>query len=150
MAALAVAASHTRLKITGGAIGIGLPLAVGAAVACPDRKVVVLQADGSGMYTLQALWTMARERLDIVSIILSNRSYEILKGELRNVGVSKPGEKAHGMMSLRDPDLNWRALARGMGVAAKLATTVEEFDALFAQSTEQAGPVLIEADLTAG
>lgn len=145
---IAGAAPHTRLKITGGAIGIGLPLSVGAAVACPDRRVVVLQADGSGMYTLQALWTQARERLDVVSIILSNRSYAILHGELRNVGVESPGEKARGMVSLRDPDLDWCALARGMGVEAGVATTTEEFDALFTQAIARPGPFLIEADIS--
>ncbi|WP_288940721.1 acetolactate synthase large subunit [uncultured Roseovarius sp.] len=146
--ALAGAAPHSRLKLTGGAIGIGLPLSVGAAVACPERKVVVLQADGSGMYTLQALWTQAREGLDVVSVILSNRAYAILKGELRNVGVETPGEKAIGMMSLRDPDLDWCALANGMGVEAARAGTVAEFDALLARAMEQRGPFLIEADLT--
>ena len=97
--------------LTGGAIGIGLPLATGAAVACPDRKVVTLQADGSGMYTLQALWTQARENLDCLTIILANRSYATLHGEMKNVGVQEPGRNARRMLDLQEPSLEgcrWR------------------------------------------
>lgn len=141
------APTHTRLRLSGGAIGIGLPLAIGAAVACPQRKVVVLQADGSGMYTPQALWTYARERLDIAVIVLSNRAYAILRGEFANVGVDTPGEKALGMTSLRDPDLDWTALARGMGVPAALATTIQAFDGLLETAMRTRGPFLIEADI---
>ncbi|MGO4840715.1 thiamine pyrophosphate-dependent enzyme, partial [Rhizobiaceae sp. 2RAB30] len=98
---------HDFLQLTGGAIGIGLPLAAGAAIACPDRKVFVLQADGSGMYTPQALWTHARERLDVVTIIYSNRRYQILHRELANVGAAAPGENASRMLNLDDPALDW-------------------------------------------
>lgn len=145
--ALRTAPAFTQLQITGGAIGIGLPLAIGAAIACPDRKVVVLQADGSGMYTNQALWTYAREKLDIVTIVLSNRAYAILRYELRNVGVANPGPKALAMTSLSNPDIDWPSLARGMGVPGGIAKTGEEFDALLAEAMAQKGPFLIEADL---
>lgn len=148
-AALRNAPAFTQLQLTGGAIGIGLPLAIGAAVACPGRKVVVLQADGSGMYTNQALWTHAREKLDIVTIVLSNRSYAILRHELRNVGVINPGPKALAMTSLSNPDIDWPSLARGMGVPGDVARTGEKFDALLAEAMERSGPFLIEADLTA-
>ena len=111
-------APHDWLMLTGGAIGIGLPLATGAAVACPDRKVVTLQADGSGMYTLQALWTQARENLDCLTIILANRSYATLHGEMKNVGVQEPGRNARRMLDLQEPSLEWVAGAwhgRGRG-----------------------------------
>lgn len=147
--ATGAAAPHSWLQLTGGAIGIGLPLAIGAAVACPGRKVVVLQADGSGMYTNQALWTHAREKLDIVSIVLSNRSYAILRHELRNVGVLNPGPKALDMTSLANPAIDWPLLARGMGVPGERAATGAEFDALLAEAFSRPGPSLIEADLTA-
>jgi len=120
------AAPHDYLQVTGGAIGIGPPLATGAAVACPDRKVVCLQADGSAMYTVQALWTQAREGLDVTTVILDNRSYAILKGELANVGAGDAGQKAHDMMELDRPALDWVSMARGMGVEAGRAATVEE------------------------
>ena len=97
------AAKHDWLQLTGGAIGQGLPVAVGAAVACPDRKVIALQADGSGMYTVQSLWTMARENLDVTTIVLNNGSYAILNIELMRVGVQNPGPKALSMLDLRNP-----------------------------------------------
>jgi acetolactate synthase-1/2/3 large subunit len=146
-AALRNATPYSQLQITGGSIGIGLPLAIGAAIACPERKVVLLQADGSGMYTNQALWTHAREKLNIVTIVLSNRSYAILRHELRNVGVLNPGPKALAMTSLSDPDIDWPSLARGMGVSGDVAKTAERFDELLAQAMERSGPYLIEADL---
>lgn len=146
-AALRSAPAFSQLQLTGGAIGIGLPLAIGAAIACPDRKVVVLQADGSGMYTNQALWTYAREKLNIVTIVLSNRSYAILRYELRNVGVTNPGPKALAMTSLSNPDIDWPSLARGMGVPGDVAKTGEKFDARLAGAMAQKGPFLIEADL---
>ena len=121
-------APHDWLQICGGSIGAGFPLATGAAVACPERKVVALQADGSGMYTLQALWTQARENLDITTILLSNRSYAILKHELKNVGAttgSNAGTIATDMMELNRPDLDWVAMARGMGVEAGIASDVQ-------------------------
>jgi len=145
-------APHDWLQICGGSIGDGFPLATGAAVACPDRKVVALQADGSGMYTLQALWTQARENLDITTILLSNRAYAILKHELKNVGahagdqiVSSAGSIAHDMMELNRPDLDWRALAKGMGVEAGLATDVATLATEIKRGLQSEGPYLIEA-----
>ena len=138
------AAPHDYLQITGGSIGIGPPLATGAAVACPDRKVVCLQADGSAMYTVQALWTQARESLDVTTIILDNRSYAILKAELANVGSSNSVRTAHAMMELDRPALDWVSLARGMGVEAGRATTMEEFNRQLDAGLRSEGPYLID------
>ena len=138
------AAPHDYLQVTGGAIGIGPPLATGAAVACPDRKVVCLQADGSAMYTVQALWTQAREGLDVTTVILDNRSYAILKGELANVGAGDAGRKAHDMMELDRPALDWVSMARGMGVEAGRAATVEELGRQLEAGLRSQGPYLID------
>ncbi|HZG64172.1 MAG TPA: thiamine pyrophosphate-dependent enzyme, partial [Rubrobacteraceae bacterium] len=127
-----------------GAIGIGLPLATGAAIACPDRKVVCLQADGSAMYTVQALWTQAREGLDVTTVVLDNRSYAILKGELANVGADTTGRKANDMMELDRPALDWVSIARGMGMEAGRAETMEEFKHLLATGLASQGPYLID------
>ncbi len=137
------AAPHDWLQLTGGAIGNGLPMATGAAVACPDRRVITLQADGSAMYTVQALWTQARERLNVTTIILANRKYAILLGELANVGAN-PGRVALDMMDLGNPDLDWVKLAGGMGVAAAQATTMDQLNTLFEQANRTPGPFLIE------
>lgn len=139
------AAPHDFLQLTGGAIGIGLPMATGAAVACPGRKVVALQADGSGMYTVQALWTQARERLDVVTIIFANRRYAILHGELKNVGAGAPGRNARAMLDLDDPALDWVKMAEGMGVEAARADTAEGFTDMLAAAMGRPGPFLIEA-----
>ncbi|HQQ09209.1 MAG TPA: acetolactate synthase large subunit, partial [Novosphingobium sp.] len=141
------AAPHDWLQLTGGAIGQGLPLAVGAAVACPDRKVIALQADGSGMYTNQALWTMARENLDVTTIILNNGSYAILNIELMRVGVQNPGPKALSMLDLRNPGLNWTQMSEGMGVPAVRVETAEELRAALVEALAHKGPRLIEAML---
>ena len=145
--ATAGAAPHDWLMVTGGAIGQGLPVATGAAVACPDRKVIALQADGSGMYTCQALWTMARERLDVVTVIFNNASYAILNIELMRVGVQNPGPKALSMLSLDHPRLDWCAIAAGMGVPAERVDTTTAFRAAFERALATKGPVLIEAML---
>ncbi len=137
------AAPHDWLQITGGAIGCGMPLATGAAVGAPGRRVVNLQADGSAMYTLQALWTQAREKLDVTTVILSNRKYAILLGEYRGVGAN-PGRTAMDMLDLGNPDLDWPALARGMGVEGARADTLEAFADLFEQANARPGPFLIE------
>ena len=134
---------HDWLHITGGAIGIGIPLATGAGVACPDRQIISMQADGSAMYTLQALWTQAREELNIVTVLFSNRAYAILQGELKRVG-AEPGPKALNMLDLGRPDLNWTQLAQGMGVPASRASTAEEFNQLFEMALGEKGPYLIE------
>ena len=136
---------HDFLQLTGGAIGIGLPLATGAAIACPDRKVVALQADGSGMYTVQALWTQACERLDVVTIIFANRRYQILHGELKNVGAGAPGENASRMLDLVDPALDWVGLAAAMGVEGARAESAEQFSDLLRAACGRKGPFLIEA-----
>jgi acetolactate synthase-1/2/3 large subunit len=142
---LANAPAHDWLTLTGGAIGIGLPLALGAAVACPDRKVIALQADGSAMYTLQALWTIAREQADVTVVIMNNKSYAILNIELARVGAGQPTAKTLSMLDLSHPDLDFVALARGMGVAASRANTAEEFDVQLAEAMSKPGPCLIEA-----
>jgi acetolactate synthase-1/2/3 large subunit len=144
---LASARPFTHLPITGGAIGQGLPVAVGAAVACPHRKVIALQADGSAMYTLQALWTMAREHLDVVVVILANRRYKILEIETKRTGAGEIGPRANDMMDLTRPNLDWLKLSEGQGVSAGRATTGDQFIALFRDAVKQAGPRLIEAVL---
>lgn len=136
---------HDYLQLTGGAIGIGLPLATGAAIACPQRKVITLQADGSGMYTLQAIWTQAREGLDCLTIILANRSYATLHGEMKNVGVADPGRNARRMLELDEPALDWVQLARGMGAQAERADTIEGFTKALARGLAARGPYVIEA-----
>ena len=134
-----------HLQLTGGSIGQGLPLAVGAAVACPDRKVVCLHGDGGAMYTVQSLWTMARENLDVVTVIFANRSYAILNIELMRVGAENPGPTALSMLDLSNPNLDWVQISQGMGVEATRATTAEEFNDQFADALKVKGPRLIEA-----
>ena len=124
--ATAGAPRHDWLTLTGGAIGIGLPMATGAAVAAPDRPVLCLQADGSAMYTLQALWTHAREGLNVTTVILSNRSYAILNMELHRVGADAGGPQARRLLDLTDPELDFCDLARGMGVPARRVENAED------------------------
>ncbi|CAN7308099.1 acetolactate synthase large subunit [Mesorhizobium sp. LjRoot246] len=143
----AFAAPHDYMMGTGGSIGGGIPLATGAAIACPDRKVINLEADGSGMYTVQGLWTQARENLDVVTIVFSNRTYAILHGEMKNVGVGAIGKNARRMLDLDHPSLDWVSLAQGMGVEAARADTCERFDALLDSALSRRGPFLIEAVL---
>jgi acetolactate synthase-1/2/3 large subunit len=137
------AAPHDWLQLTGGAIGDGLPMSTGAAVAAPGRRVITLQADGSAMYTVQALWTQARERLNVTTVLLSNRKYAILLGELAGVGAN-PGRVALDMLDLGNPALDWCLIARGMGVEAARADTLEQFADLLGQATRNPGPFLIE------
>ena len=139
------ASPHEWMMVTGGAIGQGLPLGIGAAIACPDRKVLCLEADGSAMYTLQALWTMARENLDVTTVILNNGSYAILNIELARVGVTDPGKKALSMLDLTNPSLDWVSLSEGMGVPAVRADTVTGFRTALEDALNQKGPRLIEA-----
>ncbi|GAB3470198.1 acetolactate synthase large subunit [Actinophytocola sediminis] len=136
---------HDVLTITGGAIGQGLPVAVGAAVAEPDRPVVVLQSDGSAMYTVSALWTMARENLDVTTVVLNNRAYAILRMELSRVGAEATGPRAAQLLDLANPDLDFVALSTGMGVPATRAHTAEELAEQFAKALAEPGPHLIEA-----
>ena len=140
-------APHDWLTNPGGSIGTGLPLAVGAAVACPERKVVCLESDGSGMYTLQGLWTMARERLNVTTVLFNNRSYEILKGEFRHVGAGEAGQKASDMLEIGRPDLDWVQLATAQGVAASRATTLDEFATHLRTALAERGPHLVEVML---
>ncbi|WP_426957913.1 acetolactate synthase large subunit [Muricoccus radiodurans] len=138
------APAHDWLQLTGGAIGDGMPVATGAAIgAGGQRRVISLQADGSAMYSLQSLWTQAREKLPVTTIILANRKYQILIGEYRDVGAN-PGRTAMDMLDLGNPDLNWVKLAEGMGVEAAQATTLEACGDLLAQSVSRNGPFLIE------
>jgi acetolactate synthase-1/2/3 large subunit len=145
--ATATAAPHDHLSITGGSIGQGIPVATGAAVAAPDRKVVCVHGDGGAMYTLQALWTQARENLDVTTVIFANRSYAILNIELARVGAGNGGPTAHAMLDLDNPELNWVKLAGGMGVEATRVTTVEAFEDQFATAMKTRGPRLIEVVL---
>lgn len=140
------AAPHDWLQLTGGSIGLGIPLATGAAIACPDRKVVNLQADGSGLYTAQALWTQAREDLDVLTLIWANRSYAILRSELAAVGAN-PGRKALGMLSLDDPPIDWVSLARGYGVEARRVDDLDGFAAAVRAGLARRGPFLVEVAL---
>ncbi len=143
----ASAAPHTQLATPGGAIGGGPPCAVGAAIACPDRPVIDFQADGSAAYTLQALWTQAREGLDVTTVICANRSYRILQAELRRAGAQELGAAAAELTDLGRPALDWVQLARGHGVPATRAETVEELTAQLRAAFAEPGPHLVEAVL---
>jgi acetolactate synthase-1/2/3 large subunit len=136
---------HDLITLTGGAIGQGLPNAVGAAIACPTRPVIALIGDGTAMYTIQALWTMAREQLNVTSIIFNNASYSVLNVELERVGADKAGPKAKAQLDLHGPVLNFAQLAQGMGVHAVRATTAEDFVKALTYALAHPGPHLIEA-----
>jgi acetolactate synthase-1/2/3 large subunit len=141
---LSTARPHTHLPLTGGSIGSGLPLAIGAAIAAPDRKVICPHGDGGAAYTVQALWTMAREKLDVTTVIYANRSYAILNIELMRVGAIGAGPKALSMLDLHNPEMNWVKIAEGFGVEASRATTCEEFAAQYGSAMAGRGPRLIE------
>jgi acetolactate synthase-1/2/3 large subunit len=144
---------HDWLTLTGGAIGFGMPVATGAALACPDRPVLSLEADGSAMYTMQALWTQAREGLDVTTVLLSNRSYAILNLELSRVGAaddSGAGPRAAAMFDLSQPPLDFVSLGHGMGVPSVRADTAEGLAVALEKAYSEAGPHLIEATLPAG
>ena len=138
---------HDWLNVTGGSIGQGLPVATGAALACPGRKVFAMESDGAGMYTLQSLWTQAREKLDVVTVIFANRAYQILRNELKQVGIAEAGPKAAAMLDIGNPDLDWVKLAEGMGVPGSRARTAEEFTDQLRDAIRQPGPRLIEVVL---
>ncbi|HPW84950.1 MAG TPA: acetolactate synthase large subunit [Rhodoferax sp.] len=135
---------HDLITLTGGAIGQGLPNAIGAAIACPDRPVIALIGDGTAMYTVQALWTMAREKLNVTSIIFNNASYSVLNVELERVGAEEPGPKAKSQLDLKGPVLNFSQLGQGMGVHAVRATTTEAFVSALEYALAHPGPHLIE------
>ena len=137
------AAPHDWIQITGGAIGHAFPAATGAAVASPGRKVICLQADGAGMYSLQALWTQAREKLDVVNVVFANRRYAILQGELAAVG-AEPGPASNELFDLARPEIRWTKLAEGLGVEAARVETLEGFADVFTSACARRGPFLIE------
>jgi acetolactate synthase-1/2/3 large subunit len=143
----AAAPRHDWLSLTGGAIGDGLPMAAGAAVAAPGRPVIGIQADGSAMYTISSLWTYAREQLDVTTIVCDNGSYAILEGELQRVGAAGDGKRAAQLLDLGGPDLDFVALAQGMGVPASRATTAEELADQLRRALAEPGPHLIDAVL---
>lgn len=138
--------AHDWLSLTGGSIGMGLPLSVGAAVAAPDRRVVTLQADGSSLYTIQALWTMAREQLDVTVILLNNRSYAILAMELERVGATA-GPRSLPLLDLSNPAISFADLARGFGVEAYRADNADDFHRFLAAALSSPGPSVVEAIL---
>ena len=140
----AAAAPHDWLQNMGGSIGFSTPVATGAAVACPDRKVICMVGDGSAMYTLQSLWTQAREGLNVTTIVFANRIYQILRGEFDGVGAGEPGQRALDMLKIDRPTLDWVALAKGMGVPGRSVTTADEFVKALAEAMPEKGPRLIE------
>jgi len=141
------AAPHDWLVSRGASIGFALPTAIGAAMAAPDRKVLALTGDGSAMYTVQSLWTMAREALDVTVVVFANRAYRILEAEFRNMGLGAPSDAAKAMLQIDDPDIDWCALARGHGVDAARAANLETFAAELARGFSSRGPYLIQVAL---
>jgi acetolactate synthase-1/2/3 large subunit len=144
-AATAGGPRHDWLTLTGGAIGWGLPAAVGAAIACPDRPVLALEADGSALYTIQSLWTMAREQLNVTVVIFNNRSYAILNMELARVGAKAGGPEAKAQLDLSRPDLDFVQIARGFGVDSRRVDTAEDLLSALERAFAEPGPHLIEA-----
>lgn len=147
MAATRGSPPHDWLANTGGSIGIAMPLAVGAAVACPARRVLCLTADGSGMYTSQALWTMAREGLNVTTVVFANRDYAVLKREFANLGIGNPGTRACNLFEIGRPDLDWVSLAKGMGVPGTRVTSLDAFSGALREGFQSEGPTLIEVPL---
>ncbi|MEY3283568.1 MAG: Thiamine pyrophosphate-dependent enzyme possible carboligase or decarboxylase, partial [Acidobacteriota bacterium] len=143
------AAPHSYLTQPGGAIGLGMPCAIGAAIACPDRPVVTLQADGSGMYTVQSLWTMAREGLNIKTIICNNSGYRIVGIEMQRAGVTRVGDRARSLMEMEAPQIDWVGVSRGLGVPAARVVTPGELAEVLRRELAAPGPFLIDAVLEA-
>ena len=143
----ATARAHDWLMLTGGAIGMGMPLALGAAIAAPDRKVICLSGDGAGMYTNQALWSFAREQADIVTIVFVNHSYRILNIELYRTGAGNPGPASQNMLNLGHPEIDWAKLAEAQGVEAEAVATAAAFDAALERAVSASGPRLIAAHI---
>lgn len=144
-AATGAANPHEVLTITGGAIGCGLPLAIGAAVAAPDTKVISLNGDGAALYTVQSLWTIAREKLDVTVVVFANHAYQILSIEMDRTGAGVPGPAASRLLDLGNPEIDWVTLARSFGIDAVRCSTAEDFDTAFAGAMQQTGPFFIEA-----
>jgi acetolactate synthase-1/2/3 large subunit len=147
MAATKAAPPHDWLGNTGGSIGIALPLAVGAAVACPERRVLCLTADGSAMYTAQALWTIAREKLRVTTVVFANRAYGVLKREFSNLGIGEPGPRSSELFDLGHPDLDWVSIAKGLGVRGSRVASLDAFAKALRDGFESDGPTLIEVPL---
>jgi acetolactate synthase-1/2/3 large subunit len=141
------ARSHEWLMLTGGAIGQGIPVAVGAAVAAPHAKVLSLNGDGAAMYTVQGLWTIARENLDVTTVVFANHAYRILNIELGRTGAGNPGPAAKKLLDLGSPRIDWLQIAGGLGIQAERASTAEAFDEAFERAMAQTGPRFIEAAL---
>ena len=131
----------------GGSIGFSPPVATGAAVACPDRKVICMVGDGSAMYTIQSLWTQAREGLNVVTIVFANRIYQILRGEFDGVGAGEPGQRAQDMLKLDRPTIDFVALARGMGVEGRAVANADDLNKALAEYVSAQGPRLIEVQM---
>jgi acetolactate synthase I/II/III large subunit len=140
---------HDWLTLTGGAIGQGLPVAVGAAIACPDRPVIALEADGSALYTIQSLWTMVREQLDVTVVIFNNRSYAILNAEFARIGVQEAGPRARAQLELGNPDVDFVKLGTGLGISSRRVNTAEQLTGALEQAISDPGPHLIEAVIPA-
>ena len=147
LASTAGSRPHDWILPTGGSIGYALPCAIGAAIACPGRKVIVLESDGSGMYAPQALWTQAREQLDILTLVFANRKYQILDGELRAAGVTAPGPRTQALINIGDPAIDWTALARSLGVQAFRAATADELARHIDAGFAAGGPAVIQITL---
>ncbi len=145
--ALKGAPQHDLIQNPGGSIGYGLPVTIGAAIACPDRQVVCAASDGSALYTLQALWTQARERTKVLTLLFANRAYQVLKDEFANIGGSGAGSRAFDMMDIGNPTIGWAQLAGSLGVPAARATTMEELAAAFRAGLDENGPYLVEVVL---
>jgi acetolactate synthase-1/2/3 large subunit len=141
------APQHDWLQNMGGSIGFSTPVATGAAVACPDRKVICMVGDGSAMYTLQSLWTQAREGLNVLTIVFANRIYQILRGEFDGVGAGEPGQRALDMLKIDRPTLDWVALAKGMGVPGRAVATADDLVKALAEGIAGQGPRLIEVQM---
>ncbi|MEO6841204.1 MAG: acetolactate synthase large subunit [Bradyrhizobium sp.] len=140
----AAAKPHDWLQNMGGSIGFSTPVATGAAVACPDRKVICMVGDGSAMYTIQSLWTQARENLNVLTIVFANRIYQILRGEFDGVGAGAPGQRAMDMLKIDGPTIDFVALAKGMGVSARSVDNVDDFVKALEEGVAEKGPRLIE------
>lgn len=138
---------HDWLMGSGGSIGYGLPCAIGAAIACPDRRVLALESDGSGMYMPQALWTMARESLDVLTLVFANRQYQILRTEFKNMGIDGISERAAKLLDIDSPTIDWVSLAKAFGVPAKRATSMEDLAGAIDVGLSERGPMLIEVVL---
>ncbi|MCK1516094.1 acetolactate synthase large subunit [Bradyrhizobium sp. 190] len=143
----AAAAPHEWLQNMGGSIGFSTPVATGAAIACPDRKVMSMVGDGSAMFTIQSLWTQAREGLDVVTIVFANKIYQILRNEFDNVGAGEPGKRAQDMLKIDRPTLDFVAMARGMGVPGRAVTAADDFNKALDEAVHEPGPRLIEVQI---